>query len=123
MADEITVQASLTYDDGDCMPAAFQEPLARHDITNKRFVHNKMLVSTDEVVIPLGSVTAPGWAMFKNHATSGYIEIRAGSGGSDFTKILFGETAGPFRLGSDAQTPYAISSVAGGILEYLIIDT
>lgn len=123
MADEVTITGSLYYSDSLGVKHPIQNLSDLASVTNKRAIHNTLPVLVTEVAIPLGSVTAPGWAMFKNLDATNFIELRVGTGGAKFAKLKAGESAGPFRLGSGAQMPYAIADTGTCQLEYVIIDS
>ena len=70
--------------------------------------------------IPLGEVTAPHWAYFKNLDATNFIKIRNGASGADLLKLKAGEVAICPLL--DSAVPYAIADTAACLLEFLILS-
>jgi hypothetical protein len=91
-------------------------------LATDKHVRYKMSVTTSELVIPLGPVTAPGWAIFVNRDATNFINLKVATGGAIFAKLLPGECA-LLRLGSGAQAPYAIADTATCEMEVMIIAT
>lgn len=123
MSQELTLNGSMVYDDGD--GASVPLDIADHLVTISalRFQCGKQLIShSAEVAINLGSVTAPGWAIFINRDTVNFIELRVGTGGAKFAKLKPGEFA-LLRLGSGAQIPYALADTGDCIMEMLLAAT
>jgi hypothetical protein len=121
MANELTVNASLAYEDseGSDVSLAVADDLV--NVSTKKFIKAKQNIGTTEEAIGLGEVTSLGWAMFKNCDATNYIEIKTGTGGTVIMKLLAGECA-MFRFGSGITAPYAIANVACQ-MEYLIVST
>lgn len=125
MADELSISGRLAYSDDDGLQSELEVNAWPVTLATPRSIHAKMNVTTGEVVVPLGPVVAPTWAMFRNldlDSSTYYIELRVGTGGAKFAKLLPGETAGPFRLGSGAQAPYAIATGGTVEMEYLVCE-
>lgn len=123
MASELLVTGSLVIDTSEIAGLAIQAPEYFVNQTAKNYVHDVITVGTTERAIPLGDVAAPGWSLFKNVGSVGSVSLRVGTAGAVFAIMGPGEHAGPFRLGGNAQTPYAIASAAGARLQYMICDT
>lgn len=123
MANEITLNASLAYSDSEGTEAALT-PIVNllATVASKRVISYKVNVGTSEEALPLGDVTAPGWAMFINRDETNYVELRVATGGAKFAKLKPGEFA-LLRLGSGAQVPYAIADTDACQLECLLIQT
>lgn len=122
LPDGAVIRAALQYlgADGDDDEVVVG-PLAATILVDKH-VRYKMSVTTAEVVIPLGPVTAPGWAIFVNRDATNFIELRVATGGAKFAKLRAGKFA-VLELGSGAQVPYAIADTATCEMEVLIIST
>lgn len=120
MADEITVDAKIKYDDG-----SFDEALElvvaalKIDITTKKCLKHRMTVTTAELALPLGNLTTIGWAFCLNLDTVNFIEIRTGTGGTKIVKMLAGEPA-LFRFGSGISAPFVIADTANCDMAYLL---
>jgi hypothetical protein len=123
MADEVTVNGSLEYEDAEDSELSLGLANATFDVSTKKFIHHKMAVGTSEEAIPLGEVTSLGWAIFKNLDDENYLEIRSATGaGNDIIKLPPLSSAGPFHFGSDVSAPFAIANTAACQMEYLIVS-
>lgn len=123
MANEILVTASLAFDSSETSEVvALQATDLAVTITAKNFQKTTITVGLTERSIPLGGVTTPRWAAFKNVGTTGNIGIRVASGGAYFATLNLGEIA-LLPLGAGAVAPWAIADAAGSRLEYLLCDT
>jgi hypothetical protein len=78
-----------------------------------------MSVATTEEAIPMGDVTSPGMAIFKNLDTTNFISIRAATALADLIKLKPGEVA-LFRL--QATAPFAIADTAACDMYYEIFE-
>lgn len=121
MANEITVSGSLAYDDAE--GAGFERAISSLQITvsSKKYVAQRMTVTTSEVAIPLGGVSTLGWAYFMNLDPTNFIELRTGTGGTKWCKLRAGHWA-ILPLGSGITAPYAIADTASCDMEYAIIS-
>jgi hypothetical protein len=80
-----------------------------------------MLVTSSEMAIPLGSVTALGWAIFVNRDPTNYVDIRVGTGTSKFARLpAGGNFPAVFYFGPDVTAPYIIANVASCYVDYFI---
>lgn len=124
MANEVTLTApSLAYADSEGADEILALAEKKASVSSKKYIKTKQAIGSSEEAINLGEVTAPGWAFFINRDATNYIELRVATGGAKFAKMLPGEPAGPFRLGSGAQVPFAISDANTPIMEYMIVNT
>lgn len=122
MADELTLSASLSYEDTEYadLAIAITEKLAT--VATKKFIRAKQNIGTSEEALALGEVTSPGWAFFINRDVTNFINLKVATSGAIFAKLLPGEFA-MLRLGSGAQAPYAIADTAACQLEYMLVMT
>lgn len=122
MADEITLSASLGYEDSENADTvlAITEKLAT--VATKKYIRHKQNIGTSEEAIVLGEITSPGWAIFINRDLTNFINLKVATGGAIFAKLLPGEFA-LLRLGSGAQAPFAIADTGACQLESLIVMT
>jgi hypothetical protein len=121
VADEITVAVSLSAYKSSIMSEALGRSVdgETFTMTGNYVSHGVALIATSVTAIPLGQVTAPHWAFFRNHDASNFLKIRNGSSGADLLKLLAGEFfCGPLY---DSAVPYAIADTASCLLEYLIL--
>lgn len=91
-------------------------------ITGINYAGGTMAVPTTSggTIIPLGSVTSLGWAMFKNNDSTNYVDILVTTSGTDILRLYPGEVA-LFRFGSGVTAPAAIAHTATVLLQYLIL--
>lgn len=129
MADEITISASMSYEDSENTSAAMSVVEALFSVATKRIQRCKMNVAITEEAIPLGDVTAPGYAFFINRDTTNFINLKVATSGAIFAKLTpdtNGDGKGGFailRLGSGAQAPFAIADTATCQMDIFIIST
>ena len=126
MANEITVVASLTYVDASITLQTISleiAPPGTFTISSPRSVRNQMSVPTTAggTVIPMGSVSTPGWALFKNLDATHYVEILSAVSGTTFARLNPKEVA-LLRLPPGMTAPAALANTAAVLLDYLILD-
>lgn len=119
MADEITIDFTLSYEDSEDTDAFLQLVESLASVTTKRVVRAKQNIGTSEEAIGLGDVSSLGWAAFLNRDATNFIELRVGTGGTKFAKLPPGKGCVLF-LGSGITAPYAIADTAACQLDYLI---
>lgn len=122
MAEQITANATLQYQDSVDTTDSMQINDLSVDVASEKFVHAKQTIGTSEESLVIGETTSPGWFFAINRDSTNFIELRVGTGGAKFAKLLPGEFCF-LRLGSGAQVPYAIADTAAAALEYLVINT
>lgn len=122
MSNEITYTLSLSCYKPAIMSSAMGRSVtaALAGMSGNYFAQGTILVATGGTAIPLGQITAPHWAWFKNLDPTNYITIRNGSGGADVLKLLAGEACVCPLM--DTSTPYAFANTAACLLEYLIFS-
>lgn len=120
MANELTLNASLSYDDSEDSEILLEIADKLVSVSTKRFIHHKQSIGTTEEAIVLGEVSGSlGWGLFINRDSSNYISLKTASGGTIFARLNAGEFAF-FRFGSGVTAPYAVADTAACQLEYLI---
>lgn len=122
MADEITLAATLSYEDSEGSSELFTLSDILASVASKKYIKHKQNIGTSEEAITLGEVTTPGWALFINRDETNFINLKVATAGAIFAKLKPGEFA-LLRLGSGAQVPYAISDTAACQLEFFLINT
>ncbi len=122
MANEITVSAGLTVYKSSVMSSAVGRSVvdATFTMTGNPYVQGVISVGTSAEAIPLGEVTQPHWAWFKNLDATNYLTIRNGASGADLLRLYPGELC-PVPLDITA-TPYAVADTAACLLEYAIFS-
>ena len=119
MANEITINASLVYEDANGSKASISIADGLSTVTTKKPVANVLAVLTSETTINMGGLASVGWFMAKNLDTVNYIEIKDAASGHVVGKMFPGETYGPARLGSAMQAPVAIANTNTCSMEYV----
>lgn len=122
MAQEITLNASLAYEDSEGTDTTMQVVDLIANVATKKLIRAKQSIGITEEAIVLGEVTSPAWAMFINRDETNFINLKVATSGAIFAKLLPGKFA-LLPLGSGAQAPFAIADTAACQLEYLIIMT
>lgn len=123
MSDELTVNASLAYEDSEGTELPFLGVMGLPvDVATKKFTHFKVSVGTSEEAIPLGEATSPGYVVLINRDPTKFVNVKVATGGAIFGKLLAGE-AMVLRLGSGAQAPYWIADTAACQCEGYIFQT
>jgi hypothetical protein len=124
MADEIKVFGTLIYEDdeGGSIKISDDGDVVV-DITTKKFTQVKVSVGLTEEAIPLGEVSALGWAFFKNHDDTNFAQIRTATSGTAMIKVPAGAFAGPFMFGSGVTAPFWIADTAAVMMTAVILST
>lgn len=119
MADELTLDATLRYEDADDDQVIVQVNGFLSSIASLQYTKAKQSIGTSEEAIVLGGVTTPKWFIAVNRDETNYVELKVATSGAIFAKLLPGEFCF-LPLGSGAQAPYAIANTAACILEYFV---
>lgn len=122
MASEISISAAMNVTAGEYTHNKSLSSEAQ-DLTTTVASGGVLSVGTSEEAIPLGDLTTPGWAYFKNVSTADkYIEVgqMVSATFTPFLKLFQGQFAGPMPLGVAA--PYAKAEAAACGLEYYILE-
>ena len=128
MADEVTVNVSLSYSDNQNTEASLSVADALFSVATKKVTRLKQNVAITEEAIQLGDVTAPAYAMFVNRDTTNFINLKVGTSGAIFAKLrpdVDGDGKGGvalLELGSGAQVPYAIADTGTCQMDVFIIS-
>lgn len=120
MANEITINASLVYEDSEGATASLSVTDKLVTVTTKKPIYHRQSITTSEVAINLGGLASIGWVMFKNLDATNYIEIKTGTGGTVIGKMFPGEIYGPVRIGSGITAPFAIANTAACEMEIMM---
>ncbi len=138
MANEITINALLTFAKGNVTALTRSSAGARFDVAGTKFVAGVQSIGTTEEPLAMGEVETAGWAWMKNLDATNAIRIRADSA-SDLAELLGGDVAEAaelivrmdlvelkagetalFRLATD--TPHAVAEDGPCELEYIIVE-
>lgn len=120
MANELTIGASLAYDDG-----VSSDEIAVSGLTDSLSVatFNRAsgftVSSSADTAIPLGAVSSPVWLMVRNLDANNFVTIKDGSSGTAIAKVRAGKCA-LIPLPPQAGTPYAKADTASVKCDFLI---
>ena len=126
MAQEISVAASLTYTNTanniQSVSLAVKTP-GLFTITGKVYARELQTIPTTAggTALKMGSITTPGWGIFKNTDAVNYIELLSAVSGTVFARLKAGEIA-LLRLPPGMTAPAAIANTASVSLDYLILQ-
>ena len=90
-------------------------------VTGNQIMDNVQSIGTSEEAILLGDVATGGYWFVQNMDGTNFVELRSGTGATDFIKLLAGEWA-IFRTSADASAPYAIADTASCNVRFLRFD-
>lgn len=121
MADELTIDATVTYADADGVTDTLSIAALEVTLGVKVFSHQKILVATSEQAVNITGITTLGYAMFINRDETNFVEIRTGTGATKFIKLEAGEVA-LFRFGSGITAPFIIADTAPCLVEVIIFN-
>jgi len=119
MANELNINSSIQYDDGDVADSLDQSDLSV-TLTTLKFTKVVQSIGTSDEAIQLGEVTSPGYIFVKNLDTTNYIELKNAVSGTKFCKVAPGCCAGPFQFSSNVTAPAAIANTAACKCVFLI---
>jgi len=120
MANEITYTGGLTVANGAHTPPSISES-GTADQAAIGLVHNVQSIGTSAEALVTGDISTAGWAFFKNLDSTNFVTLfDADSASEDLIKILAGDSAGPFNLGT--KTISAKADTATCKLEYWIYE-
>lgn len=129
MANEITLNASLSYDDSKNTSESLGVVDALFSVATKKVVKLTQNIShSAEVAIKLGDISAPAYAMFVNRDPTNYVELKVATSGAIFAKLRADPNSDGkggvalLELGSGAQVPYAIADTGDCLIDIFIIS-
>jgi hypothetical protein len=122
MANELSITASLFGYKPSVMAAAVGRAVTDLLVTmsGSAYIEGVLTVLTTATVIPLGSITMPGWCFFQNQDPTNFIRIMNGSGGAKVPKML-PEGIAIFRW-DETAVPYAQADTASCAMEFVIFS-
>jgi len=122
MANEITVTAKLTVDNGNYES---EMSASRIQVNQSSIggIHQVQNIGTTYEAITLGDVSTEGFCLFRNLDSTNFVQwgVDAGASLTPIGKMEAGETAGPFRIDA-AATLYAEADTAACDLEVMILE-
>ena len=92
------------------------------DVSGAQVMDNVQAIGfAAEEAILMGDVAAGGIWFVQNLDATNFVELRSGTGATDFIKLLAGEWA-IFRTSADASAPYAIADTAAVNVRFIRFD-
>lgn len=111
MANEITLDGSLVYEDAYGKKGSLQLFATLASVVTRRIVRLIQSIGTTEEAMILGDVSGLGWCMIVNRDATNFVEVRTGTSGTKFCKIPPLKFA-LFFFGSDVTAPFLIADTA-----------
>src|SRR3990167_10134688 len=119
MADELTLSGlRIQFTKTGSPSVDFTTSSITPDVAGAQYMDNVQAVGTSEEAILLGDVAAGGYWFVQNQDSTNFVELRSGTGATDFIKLLAGEWA-IFRLSADASAPFAIADTSACNVRFL----
>lgn len=118
MANEILIGASLSFaksGDSDVMAGN-----ATVTLNGSKHLHQRMTVTTTELALQLGAVTAGGYLFIRNADPTNYVQVKAATGATPLVRLKAGEFC-LFRLDAGATAPFIQANTASCDVEYLLL--
>lgn len=128
MPNELTINATIEYDDG-IVSQSSQVVNRVVTLSTQRCVKLVQSVGTSEEAINLGDVTTLGYVMFRNLDPTNIIDIKTGTGGSLAARLdpdTNSDGTGGLallKLAEGMQAPFAIAYTQACRMEIFLIST
>lgn len=90
-------------------------------VSGAQIMDNVQNVGTTEEAVLLGDVASGGYWFVQNLDSTNFVELRSGTGATDFIRLNAGEWA-IFRTSADASAPYAIADTSACNVRFLRFD-
>jgi hypothetical protein len=125
VANEITISASLNYDDSAGSNVTLTTANLILSAGTKQYTMLSMNVTVAAQAVPLGNLSTPGFALFVNRDQTNYISLSNVNGGGELARVpaaTGGTSPGIalLQLGSSFNAPWARSNTANCKMEILI---
>ncbi len=123
MSDEISLTIRMTFEKGGTS-VSFPDGTAREmsiDVTGTKHTRIRQTIGTSEEALDLGDIATGGYFVARNCDDTNYVELRSGTGATDFVRLNAGEACA-FRISPDAAAPYAIANTASVELEFCLVE-
>lgn len=123
MAAELTLQIKASFVKGGTtitFPGDEDSQSITITVSGSRFIQMRQSVGTSEEALDLGDIATGGYFVAVNRDSTNYVELRSGTGATDFIRLNAGEVCA-FRISGDASAPFAIANTAAVELEYFLL--
>ena len=122
MANELVISTLTINFDKSGSPSIEAVPAALSiTVSGAQLMDNVQNIGTSEEAILLGDVATGGYWFVQNLDSTNFVELRSGTGATDFIRLNAGEWA-IFRTSSDATAPYAIADSSACNVRFLRFD-
>src|SRR3990167_2926399 len=123
MANELVVASlTITFTKTNVPSVSLAPASVSITVTGNQWMDNVQTIGfAAEEAILLGDVATGGYWFVQNMDATNFVELRSGTGATDFIKLKAGEWA-IFRTSGDATAPYAIADTAAVNVRFLRFD-
>lgn len=122
MANELVISTLTIAFDKSGSPSVDVAPTALSiTVSGAQLMDNVQSVGTSEEAILLGDVAPGGYWFVQNLDSTNFVELRPGTGLTDFLRLNAGEWA-IFRTSADATAPFAIADTSACNVRFLRFD-
>lgn len=123
MADELTINVSVQYEDENDVQMSLACPtdfLATIASATPLAYQGSQSIATTETTIGLGGITSLGYMLLINRDPTNYVEIKTGASGTIIAKLDPAGGMALFKVGSGITAPVAIANSAACVIEKFI---
>ena len=122
MADELSISGlTIAFSKSGSPSIEFTAATITPDVSGAQIADFVQNIGTSEEAVNIGDVAAGGYWFVQNLDGTNYVELRSGTGATDFIRLNAGEFA-LFRCSGDATAPYAIADSAACNVRFVIFD-
>lgn len=123
MANEVTLNASLAYNDASAPAQLIQLVNKQWTPGTLKFAWEKQLVTTSEAALNLGNLAsaALGTILILNLDPTNFVEVRVGTGGTKIVRVSPGRCA-LFEFGQGVTAPFIIADTASCWIAYGLVN-
>ena len=122
MANELSLSGlTIAFSKANCPSVDLVAGTITVTVSGNQIMDNVQSVGTSEEAILLGDVGTGGYWFVQNMDGTNFVELRSGTGATDFIRLNAGEWA-IFRTSSDASAPYAIADTGACNVRFLRLD-
>lgn len=122
MANEITINASIAYDD-DVVTESTSVTDLKVTLTTQKCFRTIQTIATSDTALKLGDIGTLGFMFLKNLDTVNFVSLKTAASGTIIGKLKAGETYGPIRVGSGITAPAMIADTAACRVEVFLTDS
>jgi hypothetical protein len=124
MANEIRLNASMSYEDSEGTGVSLSVADFSGSVTTKLCSRLKQNVGiTEEGLRVADVVNSLGWVLLVNRDATNSIDVKTGTGGLKFARLLPNNGFALFYFGSDVTSPYVIANTATCQMDILLISS